>query len=36
MTCATDSDNVRHVFNACKEAILQENVRAAGLDLPKA
>jgi hypothetical protein len=30
VTCATDSNNVRVVFNTCKEAILQENVRGSG------
>ena len=35
VTCATDTDNVRVVFSACKDVILQENVRSAGLEWPK-
>ena len=27
VTCATDTDNVRVVFGACKETILQENMK---------
>jgi hypothetical protein len=30
VTCATDTDNVRVVFGACKETILQENMRNSG------
>ena len=30
VTCATDSDNVRTIFNACKEIILKNNLSGAG------
>jgi len=30
VTCATDSDNVRVVFNACKDIILKANLEASG------
>lgn len=30
VTCATDTDNVRVVFGACKETILQENMKNSG------
>lgn len=30
VTCATDTNNVRIVFNTCKEAILRENMRGSG------
>jgi hypothetical protein len=30
VTCATDTANVRVVFNACKETILQQNLRGSG------
>jgi guanine nucleotide-binding protein G(i) subunit alpha len=30
VTCATDTDNVRVVFGACRETILQENMRNSG------
>jgi hypothetical protein len=29
VTCATDTENVRVVFNACKDTILQRNVDSA-------
>ena len=31
VTCATDTNNVRVVFDACKDPILQENLQASGL-----
>lgn len=30
VTCATDTSNVRLVFNVCKETILHENLKASG------
>lgn len=30
ITCATDTGNVSTVFNACREIILQENIRGSG------
>jgi hypothetical protein len=30
VTCATDSDQMKFVFDACKEIILQENLRSNG------
>eukprot|EP01138_Halocafeteria_seosinensis_P016056 gb/GECG01016384.1/.p1 GENE.gb/GECG01016384.1/~~gb/GECG01016384.1/.p1 ORF type:complete len:110 (+),score=9.14 gb/GECG01016384.1/:1-330(+) len=30
VTCATDTDNVKTVFNACKEIILKQNLRGSG------
>ena len=30
MTCATDSDNVKVVFETCKSVILEENLSSAG------
>lgn len=30
ITCATDTNNVSTVFNACREIILQENIRGSG------
>jgi hypothetical protein len=30
VTCATDPNTVRVVFNACKETILRENLRGSG------
>ena len=29
-TCATDTGNVSTVFNACKEIILQDNLKGSG------
>eukprot|EP00753_Platysulcus_tardus_P015349 PLAT4981.2.p2 GENE.PLAT4981.2~~PLAT4981.2.p2 ORF type:complete len:379 (-),score=180.93 PLAT4981.2:192-1328(-) len=30
VTCATDTDNIKHVFNACKDIILKSNLRGSG------
>mmetsp|Transcript_18450 Transcript_18450/g.36918 ORF Transcript_18450/g.36918 Transcript_18450/m.36918 type:complete len:373 (-) Transcript_18450:80-1198(-) len=30
LTCATDTSNVKHVFNACKDIILKNNLRGSG------
>jgi len=29
VTCATDSNNVRVVFDTCKEAILRNNIKGS-------
>jgi hypothetical protein len=34
-TCATDSENVRVVFNSCKQSILMRNMRESGFYSPK-
>eukprot|EP00455_Lapot_gusevi_P008767 TRINITY_DN1385_c0_g2_i1.p1 TRINITY_DN1385_c0_g2~~TRINITY_DN1385_c0_g2_i1.p1 ORF type:complete len:158 (+),score=63.37 TRINITY_DN1385_c0_g2_i1:52-525(+) len=31
ITCATDTDNVRHVFNAAKDIIIRQSLAAVGL-----
>lgn len=30
VTCATDTGNVEHVFNACREVILEQNMAGSG------
>ena len=30
VTCATDSDQMKFVFDACREIILQENLKSSG------
>jgi len=30
VTCATDTSNIRVVFNACKDIILKDNLRGSG------
>ena len=30
VTCATDSKNVEHVFNACTDVILKQNLKGSG------
>ncbi|CAM9772818.1 unnamed protein product [Choristocarpus tenellus] len=30
VTCATDSENIRVVFNSCKDTILRNNLRTSG------
>ena len=30
ISCATDSDNIQVVFNACKDIILKANLEASG------
>jgi GTPase SAR1 family protein len=31
VTCATDTSNVHHVFNSCRDIILKENLAGSGL-----
>lgn len=30
VTCATDTSNIKHVFNACKSTILRRNLEGSG------
>lgn len=33
VTCATDTNNVRVVFEACKDIVLRENIKNSGFSL---